>query len=108
MMPRLSRLLVLLLGVVPGLSAQTTHSGAGPRPRLEGKWQAKTEDEIRHIMVRTHSSAQFGHQGARWRVVGDSLLLTLGGRAWQGRPTRADAGEADPFGGGAPETVHPP
>jgi len=83
MMPRLSRLLVLLLGVVPGLSAQTTHSGAGPRPRLEGMWQAKTEDEIRHIMVRTDSSAQFGDQVARWRVVGDSLWLTLGDGVWQ-------------------------
>ena len=83
MMPRLSRLLVLLLGVAPGLSAQTTHSGAGPRARLEGKWQAKTEDEIRNIMVRTDSSAQFGDQVARWRVVGDSLWLTLGDGVWQ-------------------------
>src|SRR2546422_11326845 len=83
MMPRLSRLLVLLLGVAPGLSAPTTHSGAGPRARLEGKWQAKTEDEIRNIMVRTDSSAQFGDQVARWRVVGDSLWLTLGDGGWQ-------------------------
>src|SRR5437867_5845749 len=82
-MPRLSRLLVLLLGVVPGLSAQTTHSGAGPRARLEGKWQAKTEDEIRNIMVRTDSSAQFGDQVARWRAVGDSSWLTLGDGVWQ-------------------------
>jgi len=82
-MPRLSRLLVLLLGVVPGLAAPTTHSGAGPRARLEGKWQAKTEDEIRNIMVRTDSSAQFGDQVARWRVVGDSLWLTLGDGVWQ-------------------------
>src|SRR5438128_12217064 len=83
MMPRLSRLLVLLLGVVPGLSAQTTHSGAGPRPRLEGMWQAKAGEEIRHIMVRTDSSAQFGDQVARWRVVADSLWLTLGDGVWQ-------------------------
>src|SRR5437899_6672294 len=83
MMPRLSRLLVLLLGVAPGLSAQTTHSGAGPRARLEGKWQAKTEDEIRNIMVRSDSSAQFGDQVARWRVVGDSLWITLGDGVWQ-------------------------
>jgi len=83
MMPRLSRLLVLLLGVAPGLSAQTAHSGAGPRARLEGKWQARTEDEIRNIMVRIDSSAQFGDQVARWRVVGDSLWLTLGDGVWQ-------------------------
>src|SRR5712691_11651057 len=83
MVPLLSRILVLLLGIAPGLSAQTAHAGAGPRPRLEGKWQAKTEDEIRNIIVRSDSSAQFGDQVARWRVVADSLWLTLGDGVWQ-------------------------
>ena len=82
-MVRLSRVLILLLGTAPGLAAQTTHSGPGPRARLEGKWQAKTEDEIRNILVRADSSAQFGDQVARWRVVGDSLWLTLGDGVWQ-------------------------
>ncbi len=50
---------------------------------MEGKWQAKAEDEIRNIMVRSDSSAQFGDQVARWRVVGDSLWLTLGDGVWQ-------------------------
>ena len=63
------------LAVASGLAAQTTE--AVHRPRLEGKWQAKAEDEIRHIIVRSDSSAQFGDQVARWRVVGDSLWLTL-------------------------------
>ena len=80
---RHSSLLVLLLGIAPGLSAQSAHSGAGPRARLEGKWQAKTDEEIRNIMVRSDSSAQFGDQVARWRVVGDSLWLTLGDGVWQ-------------------------
>ncbi|PYP12420.1 MAG: hypothetical protein DMD56_04240 [Gemmatimonadetes bacterium] len=80
---RYSSLLVLLLGIAPGLSAQSAHSGAGPRTRLEGKWQAKTDEEIRNIMVRSDSSAQFGDQVARWRVVGDSLWLTLGDGVWQ-------------------------
>ena len=53
------------------------------RPRLEGKWQAKAEDEIRHIMVRSDSSAQFGEQVARWRVAADSLWITLGDGVWQ-------------------------
>jgi len=76
-------MLVLLLGIAPGLCAQTAHSGAGPRSRLEGKWQAKTDDEIRNIMVRGDSSAQFGDQVARWRMAGDSLWLTLGDGVWQ-------------------------
>src|SRR5207244_11668635 len=50
---------------------------------LEGKWQAKAEDEIRNIMVRSDSSAQFGDQVAHWRVVGDSLWITLGDGVWQ-------------------------
>src|SRR5437762_10333778 len=80
-MPRRAAVLVLLVGLGPGLAAQTV-----PPPRrshLEGKWQAKTEDEIRNIMVRGDSSAQFGDQVARWRIVGDSLWLALGDGVWQ-------------------------
>ncbi len=66
------------LGVSPELAAQTTS-----RPHIEGKWQAKTQDEIRNILVRSDSSAQFGDQVARWRTVGDSLWLTLGDGVWQ-------------------------
>ena len=64
-----------------GLAAQGPASTR--RPRLEGDWQAKTDDGIRHIMVRSDSSARFGDQVARWRVVGDSLWLTLGDGVWQ-------------------------
>ena len=81
-MPRLSTLLILLFGSASPLAAQTADP-PGPRARLEGRWQAKTEDEIRNIMVRSDSSAQFGDQVARWRVVGDSLWLTLGDGVWQ-------------------------
>ena len=34
-------------------------------------------------MVRGDSSAQFGEQVARWRIVGDSLWLALGDGVWQ-------------------------
>ncbi|HEY7195290.1 MAG TPA: hypothetical protein VH439_16225 [Gemmatimonadales bacterium] len=51
--------------------------------KLTGDWQAKSGDEIRHIMVRSDSSAQFGKDVARWRVVGDSLWITLGDGVWQ-------------------------
>src|SRR2546422_9280465 len=67
----------LFRSIVSLLASPLGLRGQG-RPRLEGTWQAKTEDEIRNIMVRTDSSAQFGDQVARWRVVGDSLWLTLG------------------------------
>lgn len=51
--------------------------------RVTGDWQARAGDEIRHIMVRNDSSAQFGHDLARWRVVADSLWITLGDGVWQ-------------------------
>lgn len=78
-MPR-GLLLVCLLCVLPGaaMSAQGRST-----PRLEGKWEAHTDDGPRLIMVRSDSSAQFGDQVARWRVVGDSLWLTLGDGVWQ-------------------------
>jgi len=51
--------------------------------RVTGNWQARSGDEIRHIMVRADSSAQFGEDVARWRVVGDSLWITLSDGVWQ-------------------------
>ena len=72
--------IVYLLLLAGGLSAQTT--GSVGRARLEGDWQAKTDEGIRHITVRRDSSAQFGDQVARWRLVGDSLWLTLGDGVW--------------------------
>ena len=67
--------------------AQTAH-----RARLEGDWLARAGDELRHIMVRSDSSAQFGDQVARWHVVGDSLWITLGDGVWQvyGMALRSD------------------
>jgi len=70
---------VCCLVLAGGLGAQTSHPG---RTRLEGDWQAKTDDGIRHIMVRPDSSAQFGDQVARWRLVSDSLWITLGDGVW--------------------------
>jgi hypothetical protein len=72
---------VLCLLLVAGrLPAQGT--GTAKRAALEGDWQAKTDDGIRHIMVRPDSSAQFGDQVARWRLIRDSLWLTLGDGVW--------------------------
>jgi hypothetical protein len=65
--------------VALGMAALTTQAPL----RLTGNWQAKAGDEIRHIMVRSDSSAQFGQDLARWRVVGDSLWITLGDGVWQ-------------------------
>src|SRR2546423_12217982 len=106
-MPRCAAALILLAGLGSGLAAQTAPSLH--RSHLEGKWQAKTADEIRNIMVRADSSAQFGEQVARWRIVGDSLWLALGGGVWQGYGVKVEAGQLTLAGGGPekPETVDP-
>ena len=74
------RVLVLcFLVALPGTAlAAQSHS----TPRLEGKWEAHTDDGPRLIMVRSDSSAQFGDQVARWRVVGDSVWFTMGDGVW--------------------------
>jgi hypothetical protein len=77
---RLSLGIICLVLLASGLAAQRT--GVAGRVRLEGDWQAKTDDGIRHITVRPDSSAQFGDQVARWRLVRDSLWLTLGDGVW--------------------------
>jgi hypothetical protein len=51
--------------------------------KVTGDWQARAGEEIRHNMVRSDSSAQIGSDVARWRVVGDSLWITLGDGVWQ-------------------------
>src|SRR5207247_4294164 len=74
-----SGFVALLTPIAPGrAAAQSAH-----RSRLEGDWLACAGDELRHIMVRSDSSAQFGDQVARWRLVGDSLWITLGDGVWQ-------------------------
>ena len=79
MRSRFSRcaLLAASAAVAPGLSAQARGSA-----RLEGKWEAHTDDGPRLIMVRSDSSAQFGDQVARWRLVGDSVWFTMGDGVW--------------------------
>jgi len=79
-MARLLCGIVCFLSLASGVSAQRT--GVTGRVRLEGDWLAKSDDGIRHIMVRPDSSAQFGDQVARWRLVRDSLWLTLGDGVW--------------------------
>jgi hypothetical protein len=71
-------MLVALALVAPTLAAQSRPA----RPRLEGKWEAHTDDGPRLIMVRSDSSAQFGDQVARWRLVGDSVWFTMGDGVW--------------------------
>lgn len=72
----------LAVAVLCSLLLGSGLAGQSRRSRFEGNWQARTDEAIHHIMVRSDSSAQFGDQVARWRVVADSLWLTLGDGVW--------------------------
>jgi hypothetical protein len=73
---------VLALCFLVGLRGAAVAAQSHTMPRLEGKWEAHTDDGPRLIMVRSDSSAQFGDQVARWRVVGDSVWFTMGDGVW--------------------------
>src|SRR5256885_16679527 len=101
-MTRLPLLLAALVAVTTPLAAQST---APRHPRLEGTWQAKTEDEIRNITVRTDSSAQFGEQVARWRVAADSLWITVGDGGGPVEGVKLEGGKRPTLGGESGERV---
>jgi hypothetical protein len=68
--------LALVAGLTTGLAAQRP-------PRLEGTWRAQTPDGPQTVIVRPDSSASFGDETVRWRVLADSIFIALGDE-WTG------------------------
>jgi hypothetical protein len=65
-----------LLGVPGAAGAQ--------QPVILGTWkfdlkQGDKKEAPRTVIVRADSSASYGNETVRWRVIGDSLALALGG-----------------------------
>lgn len=59
--------------------ALTAGEAGGQRvPRLEGTWKAETPDGPQTVIVRADSSASFGDETVRWRIVADSIFIALG------------------------------
>jgi hypothetical protein len=61
-----------------------TRAQTAPSASLIGTWkfdlkQDPKKDGPRTVIVRPDSSASYGTQTVRWRLVGDSLALALGG-----------------------------
>jgi len=69
---------VAVLAMMPGASA--AQSGEA---ELAGTWQTDTPDGPQTVVVRPDSSASFGEETVRWRVVADTVFLALGGE-WIG------------------------
>jgi hypothetical protein len=72
--------LIACLAVLPVRGA----AQAGSKNPLIGTWrfdlkQGPKKEGPRIVIVRPDSSASYGTETVRWRVVGDSLALALGG-----------------------------
>ena len=63
---------VLLACVAPAASAQR------PPVQLAGTWKAETPDGPRSVVIRGDSSASYGDETVRWRLVGDSIHIAFG------------------------------
>jgi hypothetical protein len=76
---RFGRILVAALFAAPSLAAAQQQQAA-----ILGTWkfdlkQDQKKEGPRTVIVRPDSSASYGNQTVRWRIVGDSLALALGG-----------------------------
>lgn len=74
---KLGWILTALLAAVPG----AVHA---QQPAILGTWkfdlkQGDKKPGPRTVIVRADSSASYGAETVRWRVIGDSLALALGG-----------------------------
>jgi hypothetical protein len=66
-----------LLGIL--LVATPVGIATGQRaPRLDGTWRAKTPDGPQTVIVRADSSASWGDETVRWRIVADSIFIAMG------------------------------
>jgi hypothetical protein len=67
---------LLLLAACQALGAGA--AAAQRAPRLDGTWKAETPDGPQTVIVRTDSSASFGDETVRWRIVADSIFIAFG------------------------------
>lgn len=79
---RLAGFILLLAATMPSEAQQRTTP-----PNVLGTWrfdlhQGEKKEGPRTVIVRADSSASYGEETARWRLVGDSLWLAIGGE-WE-------------------------
>jgi len=68
-----------ILLLVALLAATTAGSAVAQRAaKLDGTWRAETPDGPQTVIVRADSSASFGDETVRWRVIADSIFIAMG------------------------------
>ncbi len=66
-------MVVLLVSLAPAcLRAQS------PTADISGTWEAETPDGPQTVIVRSDSSASFGEETVRWRLLADTIYIEFG------------------------------
>ncbi len=91
--------LVTAFSVVP----QLTFAQSRPA-RITGTWRAQTPEGPREVVVRPDSSASYGEETVRWRLVADSLYLAFGDE-WVGYVIAVKGSELTISGGDLEEPM---
>ena len=99
---KLGWILTALLAAVPG-------AAHAQQPAILGTWkfdlkQGDKKPGPRTVIVRADSSASYGAETVRWRVIGDSLALALGGE-WVSYRLKLGGKRLTLSGGDLPEPV---
>src|SRR5574341_104516 len=93
---------VTLVTIVP-LAPQLL-AGQSRAARITGTWRAQTAEGPREVVVRPDSSASYGEETVRWRLVGDSLYLAFGDE-WVGYVISAKGTQLTVSGGDLEEPM---
>lgn len=91
--------LVTLAALVPHIAGAQART-----PRITGTWRAQTAEGPREVVVRPDSSASYGEETVRWRLVGDSLYLAFGDE-WVGYVISANGTRMTVSGGDLEEPM---
>lgn len=81
------RLFILLLTLgATGLPGQSKASTAGKSVDITGTWRVDPGTDVkngpREVIIRSDSSASWGKETVRWRLVKDKIWIALGGE-WE-------------------------
>jgi hypothetical protein len=90
-------MVIVSLATLPGFAQDKP-------PRILGTWRAKTPDGPKEVIVRADSSASYGDETVRWRLVGDSLYLAFGDE-WVGYVVRVKGNDLTISGGDLEDPV---
>ncbi len=75
-MMRIASVVALLAALI--LAPRPNWAQSKPPRGITGTWRAQTPEGPREVVVRPDSSASYGEETVRWRLVGDSLYLAFG------------------------------